>query len=244
MSLGEEYRRQRQWRDWETALRLCPIQPGQRVLDLGCGPGDVSRELAWRGARVTGVDQDETLLALARSAQPQGCEFVAQDLRSLALPRDFDGLWCSFAAAYFPDLAALLSNWALQLKADAWICLVEIDDLFGHEPLASGTRTRLEKYYASALAAGRYDFRMGRRTGPVLRQLGFRTTTVELADAELSFDGPAPPLVRQAWAERLDRMKALQEFMGPGFREEFLDCLSSAQHRSRAKVICSVGLRG
>lgn len=204
----------------------------------------MSRELSLRGARVTGVDQDEGLLALARSDQPEGCEFVAQDLRRLALPRDFDGLWCSFAAAYFPELETLVADWARHLKPSAWICLVEVDDLFGHEPLADATRAKLEQYYASALAAGRYDFRMGRQLEPVLRQMGFRTTTLELADAELSFDGPAPPLVRQAWAERLDRMKALQEFMGPGFREEFLECLSAEQHRSRAKVICSVGLRG
>jgi SAM-dependent methyltransferase len=40
--------------------------PGQRVLDLGCGTGNVARELAHRGCRVTGVDISERQVDEAR----------------------------------------------------------------------------------------------------------------------------------------------------------------------------------
>jgi glycosyltransferase involved in cell wall biosynthesis len=38
-------------------LALAAIQPGERVLDIGCGPGDLDREFVRKGCRVTGVDQ-------------------------------------------------------------------------------------------------------------------------------------------------------------------------------------------
>lgn len=49
--------------------RIVPLGiglPGQRVLDLGCGTGNIARELARRGCEVTGVDISEGQIAVAR----------------------------------------------------------------------------------------------------------------------------------------------------------------------------------
>lgn len=47
--------------------RLLPISPGAEVLDIGCGNGVVSRYLANRGARVTGIDASTDLIDYART---------------------------------------------------------------------------------------------------------------------------------------------------------------------------------
>ena len=47
-------------------LALAGDVSGKRLLDLGCGEGSYARELARRGARVTGVDGSATLIAAAR----------------------------------------------------------------------------------------------------------------------------------------------------------------------------------
>jgi SAM-dependent methyltransferase len=44
--------------------------PGRRTLEVGCGEGRVSRDLAARGHRITGVDASSTLIHLAREAAP------------------------------------------------------------------------------------------------------------------------------------------------------------------------------
>lgn len=63
--------------------------PGRSVLDAGCGTGRVARELARRGYDVLGVDNDTSMLDVAR-AQAPGLPWVQADLAALDLPERFD----------------------------------------------------------------------------------------------------------------------------------------------------------
>jgi SAM-dependent methyltransferase len=58
--------------DWELRrdFLLAGIRPGDRVLDLGCGAGEFTAEIARAGATAVGVDVAETALARARSGHP------------------------------------------------------------------------------------------------------------------------------------------------------------------------------
>lgn len=248
MSLAEYYKRQFRWRDWPSILEALPPLQGRTVLDLGCGVGDQAAELVARGARVIGIDMSEEVLQEARSRQLPNSEFRLGDLRAIPdLGVAVDGIWSSFAAAYFPDFPAVLAAWGRQLRAGGWIALTEIDDFFGHEPLGARTQSLLEAYARDALKAGRYDFHMGGKLQGYLEQSGFAVTKVlTVQDQELSFSGPAQPEVVGAWRARLDGMKLLHEFCRPSFeqvREEFLECLSLPDHRSLAKVYCCIATR-
>ncbi len=83
---------------WEQRLALEPwlaASAGARVLDVGCGIGRWSRQLAGRGARVTGVDLSPAMIAEARrraTAQGLGadCRFLVADLAHLDLGERFD----------------------------------------------------------------------------------------------------------------------------------------------------------
>lgn len=84
--------------DLSQRLALAPwlrVRPGTSVLDVGCGVGRWCRELAARGARVTGVDFSPTMIAEARRrAAEQGvlqrCRFLVQDLAHLDAGERFD----------------------------------------------------------------------------------------------------------------------------------------------------------
>ena len=248
MSLSTDYKRQFLWRPWPTIFDALPPLQGRTVLDLGCGVGDQAAALAARGARVIGIDGNEELLREAQTRQIPNAEFQLADLHALPdLGIVVDGIWCSFAAAYFPDLAEILAAWSRRLRPGGWITLTEIDDLFGHEPLSARTKALFEAYAQDALAAGRYDFHMGRKLRDHLEQSGFTVSKVlMLEDQELSFSGPAPPEVVEAWRNRFDRMTLLRDFCGSDFepvREEFLGCLRRADHRSTAKVHCCIASR-
>jgi 2-polyprenyl-3-methyl-5-hydroxy-6-metoxy-1,4-benzoquinol methylase len=73
--------------------RLVPIQPGTRVLDLGCGYGRFSLPLARLGCDVTALDASCTQLELARAAaEGEGLRmsFVRADMRDLDIVGGFD----------------------------------------------------------------------------------------------------------------------------------------------------------
>jgi SAM-dependent methyltransferase len=90
----------------EALLRLAP-RPGDRVLDLCCGPGRHAIALAQQGLRVTGVDRTNFLLRKAEeNAQAAGVqlELVREDMRRFRRPAAFDlivSLYTSFG--YFDD---------------------------------------------------------------------------------------------------------------------------------------------
>ena len=245
MSLSSEYRRQFGWRDWPTIFAALPNLAGQTVLDLGCGVGDQAAELVAHGARVIGVDLNQDLLREARSRDLRDAEFREADLRTLtSLDEEVDGLWCSFVPAYFPDLSAALATWQAHLRPGGWAAVTEVDDLFGHEPLGARTKSLLEDYARDMFETGHYDFHMGRKLADHLEHAGFTVSNAfTVDDRELAFDGPADPAVLQAWRDRFDRMKGLQDFCGPEFeavRDDFLDCLAREDHRSEARVVCCI----
>jgi SAM-dependent methyltransferase len=186
---------------------------------------------------------------LIREAQSRGLANAEFRKADLLAPMDVgdavDGLWCSFTAAYFPDLPVVLSLWGTYLRRGGWAALTEIDDLFGHEPLGARTKALLEAYARDAFVAGRYDFHMGRKLADHLERSGFTVSEVLIVDdQEFSFVGPAHPEVIDAWRNRFDRMKLLRDFCGADFdqvREEFLGCLKCTDHRSVAMVVCCIG---
>jgi SAM-dependent methyltransferase len=66
------------------------LAPGDRVLDVGCGPGRHAHALARRGIEVVGVDISERFVALAARDAPPGATFVRADARELAFDAEFD----------------------------------------------------------------------------------------------------------------------------------------------------------
>ncbi len=68
-------------------LDALSLEPGDRVLDVGCGPGRHAHELGRRGVRVHGVDISDRFIELARQGAPEGVTFERADARRL----DFDG---------------------------------------------------------------------------------------------------------------------------------------------------------
>lgn len=246
MSLASEYQNQFAWRDWNTALDLCPIVPGQRVLDLGCGPGDVSQALSMRGIQVTGIDANVALIEEARTKYP-GLDFKIGDLQTLDLEVGrYDGIWCSFAAAYFTDFECVFRGWLPFLKPKAWICLIDVDDLFAHEPMRPAWRQRVLDFYGASVEKRHYDFRVGGKLEDILRRNGFTVESRVLRDDELSFTGAASPAIRKAWSDRIDRMRGLHShFAGEvaDFKVALLETLAQENHVSHCSVICAVGAR-
>lgn len=76
------------------------LQPGMRMLDVGCGPGRHAYELARRGIPTHGIDISRTFVDLARGAAPPGATFERLDARSMAFDAEFDAVICLCQGAF------------------------------------------------------------------------------------------------------------------------------------------------
>ena len=93
---------------YEAALARVRLEPGQRVLDIGCGVGAFLRLAADRGAVPIGLDASETLLELARRRLP-GADLRAGDMESLPWDDDSFDLVTGFNSFFFAnDMVAAL----------------------------------------------------------------------------------------------------------------------------------------
>jgi ubiquinone/menaquinone biosynthesis C-methylase UbiE len=108
-----------------TLLELAGEVNGQTICDLACGQGWIARELARRGAQVTGVDLADQLLVLARryeEREPLGIEYLQDDAQSAQTLAEasFDGTTCILALMTIPDLGAVFRTVRRILKPGGW----------------------------------------------------------------------------------------------------------------------------
>jgi len=96
---------------------------GDRVLDIACGQGRMSRCLAELGADVTGIDISAAMLARARAVGPRNITYIHADITRPPAwwdGRPFDGCTCELALMDIDDLAGTFSAVATVLRPGGW----------------------------------------------------------------------------------------------------------------------------
>ncbi|GAA2477362.1 methyltransferase domain-containing protein [Winogradskya humida] len=140
MSRHPEIRRVR-----HTAWEALRPAPGQRLLDAGCGTGDVSRELAAavapgvsaggvsadgaQSGEVVALDRSAATLAAARERHQGGeISYVAGDIGALDLADEsFDGVWCERVLQHVDDPGRAIAELARVTRTGGRVCLIDTD---------------------------------------------------------------------------------------------------------------------
>ncbi|MBI2166469.1 MAG: class I SAM-dependent methyltransferase [Chloroflexi bacterium] len=107
-------------------MRLLEVKAGERVLDLGCGQGVVSRAMHKAGATVTGVDMSRRLIELARRRSSRDIQYLVADARDLkALERgSFDAIAWVLAAQDTEPIEPVFINCARLLRPGGRLVMV------------------------------------------------------------------------------------------------------------------------
>jgi ubiquinone/menaquinone biosynthesis C-methylase UbiE len=110
------------------------IAPGLSCLDVGCGGGDVTLELARRvgpGGKVLGTDIDETKLEIARAeADAQGvrhAEYRNLDVRQQPPDASYDIVYARFLLSHLPDPAGAAATFHQHLRPGGVVIVEDID---------------------------------------------------------------------------------------------------------------------
>ena len=115
-------------------LQRAGITTGMRVVDLGCGPGDVSLLAAatvGSSGSVLGIDRSPEAIAAARgrakAAGLSNAQFQTNDLNELEPSTTFDALLGRFVLMYFAEPGAIVRSWLKHLRPGGIVAFLEMD---------------------------------------------------------------------------------------------------------------------
>lgn len=164
------------------------LQGALRILDLGCGTGQITRRLAERypQAAIVGVDILEGNLALARAAsEAYGARIRYAQGDAFALEFDdgaFDLVVCRHLSQAVPDFGLVLDEITRVLRPGGWLHLLSEDYLMLHMP---DSPRQPDRFWLEGpivfLQRGGCDGRIGRHTPPMLEARGYRDIAVDYA---------------------------------------------------------------
>ncbi|MEU6076531.1 trans-aconitate 2-methyltransferase [Micromonospora sp. NPDC047074] len=111
-------------RPFHELLARVPAERPRAVVDLGCGPGNLTATLAerWPDSRVAGLDSSAEMIAEA-AARAAGVVFSVGDVRDWYPEPDVDVVVSNAALQWVPGHRDLLVRWARELPAGAWLAV-------------------------------------------------------------------------------------------------------------------------
>jgi trans-aconitate methyltransferase len=99
----------------EEVLSYLDPKPGERILDLGCGTGDLTYKIFCSGAVVVGMDSSPEMLSRARSKYP-GLDFLQMDARELYVEIPYDAVFSNAVLHWIPEKELVIRNIYSSLK--------------------------------------------------------------------------------------------------------------------------------
>lgn len=212
----------------QAAMQRAAAQPGERVIDIGCGCGDTSLELARRvgeGGRVLGVDVSRPMLEVARAraaaAGLRQLDFDEADASAAPLPVGSDLLYSRFGVMFFADPVAAFVHLRAALRPGGRLVFVcwraPRDNAWAMAPLMAARRALgITPPPADPLAPGPFAFADGERTRSILADAGFAAIELQRVDAPIRIGatpreaaeaavrlGPTARLVREVGTDHL-----------------------------------------
>jgi ubiquinone/menaquinone biosynthesis C-methylase UbiE len=162
-------------------LRYAGVLPGQRVLDIGCGTGDVSfiaAQFVGETGHVLGIDRSPEAIAMARErARRSGhtnVEFLVEDVTNPDVPGRFDAIVGRLVLMYLQDPVAVLARLRPLLRLQGLVVMQEGDlPTIASEPecpLVSEVRN----WMITGLERSGCATRMGSRLCSVMFQAGYK----------------------------------------------------------------------
>ncbi len=171
---------------------LLAPQPGEAILDLGCGDGALTQKIAATGAILTGVDASPAMVAAARA---RNLNIIEASGESLPFHAQFDAVFSNAALHWMPNAEAVIAGVHRALKPG--INARFVAEMGGHGNIAA-IRTALQSVLANfnidaeALAASFYPSPVHYRR--LLEAAGFSVRSIELIPR------PTPlPVGMEAW---------------------------------------------
>ena len=143
------------WQHGEGLITLLNAQPGEFIVDLGCGTGQLTSEISAKGAKVIGLDSDRAMIAQAQSNYPN-IPFQVADATSFETESPADAIFSNAVLHWVTDAEAAVNQITKMLKPGGRF----VAEFGGHgnvktiiEALSEVTGEKLQPWYFPTIAA-------------------------------------------------------------------------------------------
>ncbi|MDR3703406.1 MAG: methyltransferase domain-containing protein [Candidatus Sulfopaludibacter sp.] len=103
------------WQYGRDLLGLLAPRTGERILDIGCGTGQLTAEIAASGAEVTGIDSSPAMIEQARRNAP-ALRFEVRDVCHMPYQAEFDAIFSNAVLHWVPQADDAAASMARALK--------------------------------------------------------------------------------------------------------------------------------
>ena len=157
-------------------LALLTPQPGERVLDLGCGDGSLTERIAKSGADVTGCDHAPQMLAATTA---RGLRTVSADMTALPFTAEFDAVFSNAALHWTRAQTAVLAGVSRALRPGGRF-VAEMGGLGNIAAIRTALQVLLRPYGIDAEEHAASFFPSEAEYTRLLTDAGFRVTSMAL----------------------------------------------------------------
>jgi trans-aconitate 2-methyltransferase len=164
-------------------LDLVEPIPGGRAVDLGCGSGELTRELhrRTRAGETLGIDSSAAMLAKAAAFASGGLRFERSDIAAFAPAEPYDLVFSNAAYHWVPDHAALLARLTQAVKPGGQLAF-QVPDNFDHPSHVAAGQTAAEELFTQALGGSAHPRNVlaPEAYAAILDRLGYSEQTIRL----------------------------------------------------------------
>ncbi len=159
------------WQYGENLLQLLDPQPGESILDLGCGTGQLTEKIAQAGAEVWGIDHAEAMIEKARQNYPH-LRFNVGDARNFQVERPLDAVFSNAVLHWVKEADKAIASVHQALKPGGRF-VAEFGGQGNVQAIAHAIHNALEALGISAVALNPWYFPSIGEYATLLEHQGF-----------------------------------------------------------------------